>query len=239
MESSSEVRARWRWTGRGGLRASRISTSSSSSHRTSCAALRGARQGGDEKDGGWSMGCGRGRSRRASSASTQPRGAASSSPPASRWRRRSAAHPLGHLQAMDKYHRAVRGGARPPPPLRRDHQHRRPARRLRRRRRFRSTATTTTTRHRRRRRRRRRRRSGRGRRRRPPPSPGGGGGGGGARSGGARRRDHLEPLRDERTEVLEVARLDATGLSEEQLGQLLDGWPANRVMVREGRVHLI
>ena len=48
-------------------------------------------------------------------------------------------------------------------------------------------------------------------------------------------------FRDERTEVLEVARLrDATGLSEEQLGQLLDGWRmANRVMVREGSVHLI
>ena len=48
-------------------------------------------------------------------------------------------------------------------------------------------------------------------------------------------------FRDERSEVLEVARLrDATGLSEEQLGQLLDGWRmANRVMVREGSVHLI
>ena len=48
-------------------------------------------------------------------------------------------------------------------------------------------------------------------------------------------------FRDEHTEVLEVDRLrDATGLSEEQLGQLLDGWRmANRVMVREGSVHLI
>ena len=48
-------------------------------------------------------------------------------------------------------------------------------------------------------------------------------------------------FRDERTEVLEVARLrDATGLSDEQLGQLLDGWQmANRVRVREGSVHLI
>ena len=46
---------------------------------------------------------------------------------------------------------------------------------------------------------------------------------------------------NERTDSLELGRLrDATGLSDEQLRQLLDGWRmANRVMVREGSVFLI